>query len=979
MAGEVGRVLQAFSRRAYQNIGGEDHFLVEVRFTLSTITMDGSYDVPSSTNPPILELLNQSTGGPTDTTGDNGTNPSMFQINAVTPNVVNYNGGAFNNPSTSDTPLVLQYSYDNLPNAATERTYTLQMGPGSGWAGIKEVTLMVPGKAQFQDASGVKTTRADSHEIELHHQPAIHHSYENLNQAPMGNDVFRLRNNFYGVDITRSSIDVLNTSGTGVVYGTSGAYTPPLTTNVIPDLTFYIRENIDEKDTFADFKFRPDKDVATAASGWLDYANQVDSLTSNIHCVAWGAGNVTRVLLDSNHMKTEILNEGGSLTAGLESQMLSYWKTPEGYVPNTSLSIIVAPEGFNKVTTHTNLSETNNANYAAMFARYQATSTYDFETNASGCGYGIVTWDTCGTAVYGAQPCGTPALCEAGSLGHNVITHNNETVAGNCDGELEIEGTLGYPPYSYIWTGPSSFTATTSQITNLCPGFYNLKIYDSLGCDIDVTKEILAGSPPCNFTISLSLTNTGGCSMTTIDSLITNLPVSTYAWSYIYNGTTIASGIESDNQSLAVNSSLNPGIYVFEVDIGNGCILSQQISVPSANTITLTMSSTDVTINGGSDGTATATITGGTTPYTYLWSNGATTSSITGLTAGTYTVYVSDDRGCTDEQSVVVGEPPVPTPTTAVTPLDVCMNLTTNKFVFTDNQDYITTGTTLPYKIAITVKLINNSSTIYSGSLSSPDIFIDNDSAASRTYNATTKYGTNTDITILSGATLFNDVYEITFDWNFQGTTTVDATHTIKLNALNITTFNALSITSSMTYDCNDDIINSLDTTNYSINNLPYTFDRTHSLSPPSGSSLSSPVLSSSSSALNYTGLELGVWSNSINSDITWDMPGTTNHQEYCIINNLIHTSNLNVLCYADPCVVTECIEKVRAKLDRAECNCDENDIKKYRHILKRVGHLLAMFDITSTCSNMTPDYTLLYDIIDITDCGCGCECGGCD
>ena len=37
-------------------------------------------------------------------------------------------------------------------------------------------------------------------------------------------------------------------------------------------------------------------------------------------------------------------------------------------------------------------------------------------------------------------------------------------------------------------------------------------------------------------------------------------------------------------------------------------------------------------------------------------------------------------------------------------------------------------------------------------------------------------------------------------------------------------------------------------------------------------------------SALNYTGLELGVWTNSITSNITWDMPGTINHQEYCIL-----------------------------------------------------------------------------------------------
>ena len=77
--------------------------------------------------------------------------------------------------------------------------------------------------------------------------------------------------------------------------------------------------------------------------------------------------------------------------------------------------------------------------------------------------------------------------------------------------------------------------------------------------------------------------------------------------------------------------------------------------------------------------------------------------------------------------------------------------------------------------------------------------------------------------------------------------------------------------------------------------------------------------------------------------------------------------------------MVVQCIEKIRVKLNTAECNRDVNDIKKYRYILKRVGHLLAMYDITALCSDIEKDYTLLYDIIDITDCGGGCECGGCD
>jgi len=74
----------------------------------------------------------------------------------------------------------------------------------------------------------------------------------------------------------------------------------------------------------------------------------------------------------------------------------------------------------------------------------------------------------------------------------------------------------------------------------------------------------------------------------------------------------------------------------------------------------LSTDSTEVSCNGGSDGTATVTVSGGTTPYTYLWDASAgsqTTATATGLSAGTYTVTVTDDGGCSGTATVTVTEP----------------------------------------------------------------------------------------------------------------------------------------------------------------------------------------------------------------------------------------------------------------------------------------------------------------------------------
>ena len=80
------------------------------------------------------------------------------------------------------------------------------------------------------------------------------------------------------------------------------------------------------------------------------------------------------------------------------------------------------------------------------------------------------------------------------------------------------------------------------------------------------------------------------------------------------------------------------------------------LTIPSACTVSATSSSTNVSCNGGSNGTASVTASG-SSPFTYLWSNGATTSSITGLAAGTYSVTVTGTGGCTTTSSVTITEP----------------------------------------------------------------------------------------------------------------------------------------------------------------------------------------------------------------------------------------------------------------------------------------------------------------------------------
>jgi large repetitive protein len=83
------------------------------------------------------------------------------------------------------------------------------------------------------------------------------------------------------------------------------------------------------------------------------------------------------------------------------------------------------------------------------------------------------------------------------------------------------------------------------------------------------------------------------------------------------------------------------------------------IEINEPTLLTVGVSGTDVTCLGGSDGSATATPSGGTAPYSYLWSNGATTQTISNLVAGTYNVTVTDAKGCTVAGTITITQPAV--------------------------------------------------------------------------------------------------------------------------------------------------------------------------------------------------------------------------------------------------------------------------------------------------------------------------------
>lgn len=194
------------------------------------------------------------------------------------------------------------------------------------------------------------------------------------------------------------------------------------------------------------------------------------------------------------------------------------------------------------------------------------------------------------------------------------------------------------PNVLYSWTGPNNFTSNLSNPTVSAPGLYTVIV--SVGtCSatdaVEVTfiNTLTANINPalidCDATFELCATASGGAA-----------PYS-YLWS---NGTTTA----------CANYTAPATVGVVIADAG-GCVFeSPLITIVEPPTETLVTTVTHETAPNASNGTIDLTVTGGIGGYLYLWSTGATTQDLTGLTGGTYTCTVTNVNGCTSMITVLV-------------------------------------------------------------------------------------------------------------------------------------------------------------------------------------------------------------------------------------------------------------------------------------------------------------------------------------
>ena len=250
-----------------------------------------------------------------------------------------------------------------------------------------------------------------------------------------------------------------------------------------------------------------------------------------------------------------------------------------------------------------------------------------------------------------------------------VVGPSCSTATGSVTLGTPVNGTA---PYTYAWGNGN----TTNALSSLNPGTYKVTITDDNGCVSKDSFVLTATNVP--FTVNATGSTTS-CSSNTGTVAATasagNSPY-TYVW--------------SNSSTTATISNLGAGNYHVTVTDAHGCTTTATGAVTTPNGPVATDLASNATCFGTSTGSVNVTVTGGTAPITYSWSNGTTTANLSGAAAGSYSLTISDANNCSFQVSATVGQP------TALTLTGHSTNLNCHG----DNSGTInvaTTGGTTPY------------------------------------------------------------------------------------------------------------------------------------------------------------------------------------------------------------------------------------------------------------------------------------------
>jgi gliding motility-associated-like protein len=212
------------------------------------------------------------------------------------------------------------------------------------------------------------------------------------------------------------------------------------------------------------------------------------------------------------------------------------------------------------------------------------------------------------------------------------------TSCGLGNGRVKVTMNGSTPPYQFSFNGGAFVTADT--FTGLSSGTFSLKIRNGANCVYDTTITIVAGPPAPKLTLNTFNTTCGNNNGKIKATIIGGVAPISFTWS---NGV----------QSVDSIFNLSPGNYNLTITDSKGCVDTKTASILSSTGVSSNIIATQATC-ASANGSVNAIITGGVSPYKYIWNTGDTTQNLSNLNAGTYKVTITDNLGCTRVDSISI-------------------------------------------------------------------------------------------------------------------------------------------------------------------------------------------------------------------------------------------------------------------------------------------------------------------------------------
>lgn len=247
-----------------------------------------------------------------------------------------------------------------------------------------------------------------------------------------------------------------------------------------------------------------------------------------------------------------------------------------------------------------------------------------------------------------AKGCTQTAMTNVGAPG--ALDLNLSIVEATCsnslDGSASVSASGGTMPYTYLWNDPGN--TNTATVAGINPGNYSVTVTDDNGCSAVESILVTAKSPLVLDSFSVTPVSCFQGNDGQIQVVVTGgSGIYTYFW--------------SDPAAQTSNPAVNlpAGTYGVTITGALGCQTTAMTTLAQPTALSINTTSVSTTCKGASDGSLTATVSGGSGTYSYLWNDplSQTTMTATNLASGMYQVTVTDSKGCSLTASGAVTEP----------------------------------------------------------------------------------------------------------------------------------------------------------------------------------------------------------------------------------------------------------------------------------------------------------------------------------